>query len=397
MRARWLFLAMLLLGFTSTSPAQQWYSVQTRHLISFSEGNDRGARDAALRGEQLISVFGEIFHRKDVTFSTPLRLWAVAEPLNKAADGTGLVRTPAANFVIVDPSQPESWTQAAKSIATLTLEDNYPRAQPWFDSGIVRYLAGVRFNGDQMELGAPPPGMVLPRAGEWIPLAKLFEIHEPAQLSSAQRATFEAESWAVVQWLIGNGRLAQTGAYLNAVQSRGCIAGASTGRDILHGFRRSRSRGARITGNGVCKKNASAAHRGQSLQVAKGFRSRRPCDSGGLSLSGPESDRTLNELVAFMRQNQENVEVHRALAWAFLLRNDLENAVEHIRRALALDDSDPAMHYLYARWINQGEADKIRIESAEPRHEHRIEGCAATRPELRRGAGVAGHGGVERR
>ena len=236
MRARWLFLAMLLLGFTSTSPAQQWYSVQTRHLISFSEGNDRGARDAALRGEQLISVFGEIFHRKDVTFSTPLPLWAVAEPLNKAADGTGLVRTPAANFVIVDPSQPESWTQAAKSIATLTLEDNYPRAQPWFDSGIVRYLAGARFNGDQMELGAPPPGMVLPRAGEWIPLAKLFEIHEPAQLSSAQRATFEAESWAVVQWLIGNGRLAQTGAYLNAVQSRGASPERALAETFSMGF-----------------------------------------------------------------------------------------------------------------------------------------------------------------
>ncbi len=86
-----------------------------------------------------------------------------------------------------------------------------------------------------------------------------------------------------------------------------------------------------------------------------------------LSLLGPEADRTLNELVAFMRQNQENAAVHRALAWAFLLRNDMENAVEHIRRALALDDSDPAMHYLYARWVNQGEEDRIRIESAEAR------------------------------
>ena len=367
MRARWLFLAMLLLGFTSTSPAQQWYSVQTRHLISFSEGNDRGARDAALRGEQLISVFGEIFHRKDVTFSTPLPLWAVAEPLNKAADGTGLVRTPAANFVIVDPSQPESWTQAAKSIATLTLEDNYPRAQPWFDSGIVRYLAGARFNGDQMELGAPPPGMVLPRAGEWIPLAKLFEIHEPAQLSSAQRATFEAESWAVVQWLIGNGRLAQTGAYLNAVQSRGASPERALAETFSMGFddldREVRESLATVS----AKKMPAPRVEGNLFKSQKVSAADAHVLQARLSLFGPESDRTLNELVAFMRQNQENVEVHRALAWAFLSRNDLDNAVEHIRRALALDDSDPAMHYLYARWINQGEADKIRIESAEPR------------------------------
>ncbi len=86
-----------------------------------------------------------------------------------------------------------------------------------------------------------------------------------------------------------------------------------------------------------------------------------------LSLFGPESDRTLHELVDLMRVNQENAAVHRSLAWAFLLRNDLGNAVEHIRRALALNDSDPAMHYLYARWVNQGEEDRIRIESAEAR------------------------------
>jgi tetratricopeptide (TPR) repeat protein len=83
-----------------------------------------------------------------------------------------------------------------------------------------------------------------------------------------------------------------------------------------------------------------------------------------LALAGPEPQRALDELVALMRGNQENAAVHRSLAWAFLMRRDLDNAVEHIRRALALDDSDPAMHYLYARWVNHGDDDGIRIESA---------------------------------
>ena len=81
--------------------------------------------------------------------------------------------------------------------------------------------------------------------------------------------------------------------------------------------------------------------------------------------AGFAADRTLRELTEFMRLHQENAAAHRSLAWAFLLRGDLENAVEHIRRALALDDSDPSMHYLYARWVNQGEANSIRVESAE--------------------------------
>jgi len=366
MRARWLFLAPLLLGFASNSLAQQWHSIQTAHLISYSEGNDRGARDAALRGEQLIAVFGELFHRTNLTFSTPLRLRVSAEPVNKAL-GDALLRTPGANFVIVDPSQPESWTQAARSIASLTLEDNYPRAQPWFDSGIASYLAGVRFSDDQMELGSPPPDIVLPRTGEWIPLAKLFEINELSRLSGAPRATFAAESWAVVQWLIGSSRLAQAGVYLNAVQARGATPEQALAEAFSMGFD-DLDREVRESLTKLSAKKMPAPR----IEV-KLFRSQKVSAADAhvlqarLSLLGPEADRTLNELVAFMRQNPENAEVHRALAWAYLSHHDLDNAVEHIRRALALDDSDPAMHYLYAQWVNQGEEDFIRIESAEPR------------------------------
>jgi tetratricopeptide (TPR) repeat protein len=369
MRARWLFLA-LLLGFASTALAQQWYSMQTAHLISYSEGNDRGARDAALRGEQLIAVFGELFHRTNLTFSTPLRVQVVSSMNGSLSNA--LVRTPAANFVIVTPSESKLLPMAARSIAVLTLEDNYPRAQPWFDSGIASYLAGVRFTDDQMELGAPPPDIVLtdgvlPRSGEWIPLAKLFEINDLSRLSSAQRATFEAESWAVVQWLIGSSRLAQAGVYLNAVQSRGTTPERALAEAFSMGFD-DLDREVRESLNKLSAKKMPAPR----VEV-KLFRSRKISAADAhvfqatLSLFGPEADRTRNELVAFMRQNQENVEVHRALAWAYLSHHDLDNAVEHIRRALALDDSDPAMHYLYARWVNQGEEDNIRIESAEPR------------------------------
>lgn len=366
MRARWLF-PVLLVGLTSDALAQQWFRVQTDHLISYSEGSDRGARDAALHGEQLISVFAELFHRNDLTFATPLRLWAAAPTSDRVPNGTALVPTPAANFVIIDPSLPTSWPQAARSIAALTLEDNYPRAQPWFDSGIVSYLAGVRFSGNQMELGSPPPDMVLPHPSEWIPMGKLFEINELSQLSSMQRATFEAESWALVQWLIGNSRLAQAGIYLNAVQSRGETPERALAEAFSMGFD-DLDREVRQSLTKLSPMRMSAPRvegdlfKSQKLPITDAYVLR-----ARLSLFGPEPDRTLNELVAFMRRNQDNAEAHRALAWAFLRRNDLENAVEHIRRALALDDSDPAMHYLYARWTNQGAGDRIRIDSAEAR------------------------------
>jgi Flp pilus assembly protein TadD len=370
MRARWLLLApLLLLALTSISVAQQWFSVKTDHLISYSDGTDRGARDAALRGEQLIAVFGEIFHHKQVTFATPLRVRVIhaAGALNSVQENAGLVRTPAANFVIVDLSQPDSWTQLARAIAAVTLEDNYPRAQPWFDSGIASYLAGARFNGEQMELGAHPPGMVLPQSGEWIPLAKLLETDELSKLSPAQHGAFEAESWAVVRWLIENSRLAQAGAYLNAVQSRG----ATPERAVVDAFSMDAAdldREVRESLDKISVKKMPAPRIESSLfKSLKVSATDAHVLDANLSLFGPDGDRTLKELITFMRQNQENAAVHRSLAWAFLLRGDLENAVEHIRRALALDDSDATMHYLYARWVNQGEENRIIAESAEAR------------------------------
>jgi tetratricopeptide (TPR) repeat protein len=373
MRARWLLLTWLLLAWVPSASAQQWFSVRTDHLISYSDGSDRGARDAALRGEQLIRVFEEIFHRNEITFAAPLRI-LVTHP----ASGPVLVRTPIANFVTVDPAQPDSWTQAAKSIGALILEDNYPRAQPWFDSGIVSYLAGVRFNGDQMELGKAPQGMVLPQADEWIPLAKLLENSGQAPLPAAQRAAFEAESWALVRWLIQEGRLAQAGAYLNAVQWRGAApeqaliqAFSVSSSDLDHEVRESmrslttktmptpRVEIALINSRKVSAEDAHVLLANVSLFANT---------SGATNAAAAaEADRTLHELVVFMRQHQENAAVHRSLAWAYMLRGDMENAVEHIRRALALDDSDPSMHYLYARWVNQGEENGIRVESAETR------------------------------
>ena len=76
MRARWILLAPLLLALTSAAFAQQWFSLQTIHLISYSsDGREREAREAAQRSEQLIAVFGEIFHRKEISFSPHCGCW----------------------------------------------------------------------------------------------------------------------------------------------------------------------------------------------------------------------------------------------------------------------------------------------------------------------------------
>lgn len=367
MRARGWLLAGLLLTLTSISAGQQWFAVQTDHLVSYSEGNDKGARDAAQRGEQLIGVFQEIFHRKDTTFATPLRVMVIHDAQlvgGHAATPSTLARTPIASYVTADPAQVESWTQAARTIAALAIENNYPRAQPWFDLGIGNYLAGVRFGSEQMELGGPPLGMTIPAPADWIPIGKLLELNDATQIAPAQRAVFEAESFALVRWIIENSRMAQAGVYLSAVQGRG----ATPERALAEAFsmnpadldREVRESQARLTTH----KMPAPRVESNLFHSAKVPATDMRVMQANLTLFGPDGDRTLKELLAFMRENQQNAMVHRSLAWAFILRHDLDNAVEHIRRALELEDSDATMHYLYARWVNQGDDNVIHQRDA---------------------------------
>ena len=216
MSSRKFILALLLccaLPLAAAPAEPQWYAVRTTNLTGFSAGNERAAHEAARRGEELIAAFSEIFHRRQVRFTTPLCVLASA-PSGTAA----LVRTPECNYVSGELDRPDSWAAAARAIATLLLEENYPRAQPWFDRGVAAYLAGSRHLGEQIELGAPPPGMELSQAA-WIPLPQLFAVTYAQPEASS--AAFEAESFAVLRWIISNGQQAQAGAYLEALQARG--------------------------------------------------------------------------------------------------------------------------------------------------------------------------------
>lgn len=352
------FLASLLL-LASTLPAQtQWYAVQTRHLVAYSEGDDRAAREAARRSEGLITIFSQILHRRDIHFVAPLCI--IAGPAG--AKNPPLVRTPVGNYVSADPARTESWSEAAKAIATLILDDNYPRAQPWFDHGIAGYMAGVRMIGEQIELGGAPPGMAPPTAEQWIPLSRLFAINVLPEPSPE----FRAESWAVVRWIIGNGRQAQAGAFLEAVQARGASPEQAVNESFLLSIDDLDREVRESLGKSLSQK-FEASRIDERLFAARKV---PPADAEVIRrnlklFSG--SDQELKRMVAFMRENQDNASVHRSLAWAYMLRGDQENAIEHIRRALALNDGFADMHYLYARWVNEGDENAIRIQSAAPR------------------------------
>ena len=195
-------------------------------------------------------------------------------------------------------------------------------------------------------------------------------------------------------WLVDNGRVAHAGAYLNAGQSRGesperaGIEACSFGSGDLD--REVRESARKLTTKSLAAPRIEGAlFKSQKVGAADAHVLR-----ASLSLFGPAGDGTLQELVRFMRENQENVAVHRSLAWAFLLRHDLENSVEHIRRALTLDDSDPSMHYRYARWVKQGDENTSSVGSAEDPRGTERQGARDRDPTQAAGSRLPAQGGT---
>jgi len=72
-------------------------------------------------------------------------------------------------------------------------------------------------------------------------------------------------------------------------------------------------------------------------------------------------------LSGVMHNSPDNVLVQRALAYGYLTQHDAINAVEHARRAIALSDADPLMHYILAVGQNGGDMSAIRASMAEVR------------------------------
>lgn len=369
MRSHCRLLLLLLAAFPLPLPGQSWYTVQGRHVLACSAGNSRDAREAARRADQVVAFFAETFYRKEVTFSTPLVVFAGPMPPSP------LVRTPMAVYLTVDPSRAESVSQMARDLTALSLEDNYPRAQSWFDAGMVSYLGALRFAATQTELGAPPRELeetlrelARPESSAWIPFARLVRVKDPGRLGPEEQSVFAAESWALVRWIVNGNRIAQAGEFLKEVEwhkvppEEAALETFSLGMDEWE-----KSVRATLADSSTSRRASSGT---ASLFYAE--RKMSPAEARVLQLAPrlfaqDTQAAAMDELLALMRQEQEDAPVHRALAWAFLNRRDLPNAMEHVRRALALNDSDPAMHYLYALLANEGDAEKMHAESAVPR------------------------------
>jgi len=229
----------ILLSISSPAAKQSspWLQISSAHFTVVTDAGERKGREIALRFEQMRGEFADLLSRDHLHQSVPLtifafgddRLFYQAAPLEngRPLEVPGFVLAgDDQDFIVLNASEEDAWRAAAHDYILILLRYNYPPVQGWFDEGLAQYFRSIRMDGRQIEIGGDPTLAAAPNqpspsftallsAGPWTPLPDLF-----AAKPDQNHSLYRAESWILMNYLIHEKKLPETGAYFGLALNR---------------------------------------------------------------------------------------------------------------------------------------------------------------------------------
>jgi tetratricopeptide (TPR) repeat protein len=371
----------------SRASEPHWIRVSSSHFSVMTDADEKRAHEVAVRFEQMRSVFSELLMRTRINFSKPLDIIALKDEeqyIRVAPVRDGHLIAPVAfflasedrNFIVLNLSQAESWRAVSYDLARMFLSYNYPPTQPWFDEGFAEYFSSLRLAYKQVQIGGDP-GLVPPnakpfvtvlQAQSWLSISDLFAAKQPAALTSEPRETlFSAQSWIVMHYLLNKNQLSETGTYFDLVQNQKLpIAdaiqkayGVSAGQfeqSIKDYFAtilpllQAQPSTVKTPGTKLAQMPNPPPEEdiGTSTQELSQSQGQASLLEVGVRL--PEHrDAAEKQLQSIMQgPKTDNAIAHRAMAWAYLQKNEFNDAASELDKAAQLDPKDPWIHYYLA-------------------------------------------------
>lgn len=216
----------------SRGPA--WLCVRTANFTLYGNATESKIRDVGLEMEKLRAVLVYATHRetrspvptvilvfRDISELDPFRPLYKGKP---QSFGSLFLEGSDGNFVAL----PAAWNLDARhsvyhEYLHAFVRSNFLPQPLWYDEGLAEFYSTFRANETEATVGLPVEDHIRRmREGFLIPLDRLFEIdQESVEYNEEERkATFYAESWALVHYLMrGNrDRTPQLGRFLVALQ-----------------------------------------------------------------------------------------------------------------------------------------------------------------------------------
>ena len=383
---------------------QQWQRISSDHFVVLTDAGQKKGHEAAARFEQMRAVFGQLLGKRKLRDSEPVDIIAIGDDKEYAKfaprENGQSSKTPAFALVsddriyfVLNLSEPDSWRGVEHQYAHYLLNYNYPPTQAWFDEGMAEYFASLSFTAKQVELGTDPelsPAFQADLLGNqrpsnemkslteilsapvWLAVPDLFGMKN--RVINGQEGThhtlFYAQSWMTMHYLINRDKLSETGKYFQLVmiqkvpveQAIQQAYGMSVTqldqavKDYFHSltplfvsldkskeptwagpdavYQSPLPFGTDEVGSSATQVPAAAA---QALVSEMELR---------IPERRVQAVQDLEKLGSY--DKTETAGLHRALAWAYLQKNDLRSTYDELNKAIRINSSDPFVRYYLA-------------------------------------------------
>ena len=193
--------------------------VRSPNFRVLTDGSDRDGRRIALEFEQMRAIFAAGFTSMRLSTGAPLLIFAMQNERSMQAlapaQWTDQRSKPAGLFqhgrekqfaiVRLDQDVPGAYQVVYHEYVHSLLHTNFRWLPTWLDEGLAEFYGNTRFEGKKSYVGTPSPRVrELQGRGLTIPLETILAVnpHTFYRGKEDQIATFYAESWALVHYLI---------------------------------------------------------------------------------------------------------------------------------------------------------------------------------------------------
>jgi Tfp pilus assembly protein PilF len=359
------WLALTASGFGGEAP---WVEVQSPHFSVVTDAGEKRGRDVAIRFEQMRAVFGSLMARSNVNFPVPLQIVAFRNtkelrqfaPLwnGKPTDIAGFfLGNNDRSFILLDLSVQNPWAVVFHEYAHHLMNGNLALPMdPWFEEGFAEFFASIEVDGKQASVGKIPTDTfrILQQAG-MMKTADLFRVQHDSRAyneNGDRRSGFYAQSAMVVHYIYDNNLTQKLSKYFELVHEQK----VSVEDAIQQTFEMSAAQFDKTMRNYVIDgrykyyqvsapaQMVSANYLTASLSIG---------DSNAILAevhlhTADYAQKAMEEYQAILKADPKNVSALRGLGYAYLLKNNFDEAGKYFQQAVELDSKDPRVHYYAA-------------------------------------------------
>jgi Flp pilus assembly protein TadD len=383
------WVAWLLLAGSAFAAETQWVEVKSSHFSVVTDGGEKRGREVAVRFEQMRAVFGALLVQSNVNLPVPLQIVAFRNtkelrqfaPLwnGKPTEVAGLfLGNTDRSFILLDLSVENPWAVVFHEYAHQLMDGNLSkRMDPWFEEGFAEYFASIEVDGKQARVGKIPEDTyrILQQTG-LMKTADLLRVQQNSRTyneSGDRRTGFYAQSAMVVHYLYDNNLIPKLSTYFELVDDKKVPVEEA----IQQSFGMNASQFDKTLRNYV----SDGRYKYYQLPTPAGIvttnyvtNALSAADSSAVladvHLHSPDyGQKAMEEYQAILKTDGKNPSALRGLGYAYLLKQDFEEAGKYFRQAAEGDSKDPRVHYyaalLMSRERTLGNAANIPIMTKE--------------------------------